>query len=240
MNLSFGMRLLGILLAMQIAVSPAFSQSFGHLGSMGRGFGHLGAIGKGGGSVPFALDGNSGVVGEVGSSFVLPLTTANGSGVIVVGGLSNSSIVSVTAAGLTFTQRATNPSPLVFEYTAPYTTNFSGNITVTTSSASGGTGLAFGISGAKTASYFDPNVSLPALSATASPIASTTNANDFIFALIKPNGATSTPGTGWTLLGSGGFFTAQYQIVTTIQSGLVTTSTPNPLGGIIDAIVKGP
>lgn len=189
---------------------------------------------------PFALDGNSGVVGESGTSFLLPLITSTGSGLIVVGGLSNSSIVSVTAPGLTFTQRALNSSPLVYEYTARYTVNFSGNITVTTSSASGGTGIAFGISGVKTAAPFDPNGSLPAMSTTASPIASTTNANDFIFALFKPNGATSVPGGSWITIGSGGFFTAQYQIVTATQSGLTATSTPPPLGGIIDAIAKGP
>lgn len=186
-----------------------------------------------------ALDGNSGLQGGT-SSVVMSLTTANGSGIIVVSGIANAGISSVTAAGLTFTQRADNPSPHTFEWTALYTTNFSGNITINLASAAGASAVAFGISGAKIAAPFDTNVSLPALSASASPSATTSNANDFIIALVEPNGASSVPGAGWTLIATGGFFTAQYKIVATTQSGLVATSTPSPVGGIIDAIVKGP
>ena len=105
-----------------------------------------------------ALDGTpvTGSQGAGNTAVTGTLTTANGSGNIVVAIASNAaSITSVTATGLSFTNRktitGTSGAAILAEYTAPYTSNFSGTITVTfgTSTVYGQV-CAFAISGSPT------------------------------------------------------------------------------------------
>src|SRR5579863_4341310 len=101
---------------------------------------------------------------------------------IVRGGDANGtvSINTPTASGLTFTLRQTtiNGSGVrISTFTAPYTTNFSGAITVTCS----GTGsilqiAALAIGNAPTSSPFDPNASVPNVASSGDPTVTTSNA----------------------------------------------------------------
>jgi len=171
------------------------------------------------------LDGSATVNNSTGTVAV-SLTTSNGSGVIVVSIVSNSAtITSVTATGLTFTSRSTaNGSGVyLYNYTAPYTSNFSGSITVVMGAAQYTTVTAFGVSGAATSNYFDPNASLPATSgnAAALPTISTSDANDFLFVNYEPsNGPPYTAGSGWTLINGSLYQYVAYKIVSSTQSNL--------------------
>jgi hypothetical protein len=137
--------------AVLLIASICAANAFG-VGRLGANFGHLGALGRAGKTGPLlSLDGTSGVQTISGATLLVPLTTANGSGVVIIGiNVPQFDGATVTAPGLTFTQRTTQGAGgtqwYVFE--APYAANFSGNITVT--SAGFVTALAFGISGAKT------------------------------------------------------------------------------------------
>src|ERR1700690_257582 len=86
------------------------------------------------------LDGSVAAHGSSGTVTTPTLTTTAGSGEIVVAiGTNATSVTSVTAAGLTFTLRSsisgTSGFTFMAEYVAPYTTNFSGTITVVVASA---------------------------------------------------------------------------------------------------------
>lgn len=200
-----------------------------------------------------ALDGHvHGTLGT-GNSFSVSLTTTGGSGQIVVAiATNNTSVTSVTATGLTFLQRKATTGGfgwnVLAEYVAPYTTNFSGNITITLSGTQSCTVDAWGISGADTTASvtsgnapFDANASMP-YSTTNNAVsgASTSTANDFIYAIVS-SPSTDTAGTGWTLIpGSGAnYLTCQYQIVSSTQTGLsgaTGSGTGNDTGSILDAI----
>lgn len=187
-----------------------------------------------------SLDGHGSTNTGSGTSVAVSLTTTTNSGVIVVlyvANLAPAASNPVTATGLTFTNRLSTNSGgnFIAEYTAPYSANFSGNITVSASGTTFITGLAFGIGGAATSSFFDSNASLPGISSSGSVTVSTSNANDFIFGFgVNGNG---TPG-GWTTIDSAAnsnFCANGYQIVSTTQTNLVFTST-----GIsaVDAIIQ--
>jgi hypothetical protein len=193
---------------------------------------------------PLALDGSNAVNAST-AAVVNTLTTTGGSGVIVVAIISNSSaVVSVAATGLTFTARASavsNPPNYSFTFTAPYSSNFSGNITTTMNAGSFTTVTAFGISGSKTASFFDPNGSVPNTVGSSAPAITTSNANDFIFVNLLTSVASAGPGSGWTTINSSNFQLVEYQIVSSIQTALSgTQGSGTPNSGIMDAIEKGP
>jgi hypothetical protein len=195
------------------------------------------------GGVTIALDG-SGTTNSSLASFTIPLTTANGSGLIVVTVGSNNSTIptSLVASGLTFTLRTTtanNGGVTNATFTAPYTSNFSGNITVNQGGvAAFTTATAFGISGVHTASPFDGSA---VIGTTGTVAITTTHANTFIFAMYGSAVASPGAGAGWTAINSSNFFITEYQIVSTIQPGLTaTTASGATLSGIIDAVVQGP
>lgn len=116
-------------------------------------------------------------------------------------------------------------------------------ITVTYNTTAAFDGLyAFALNGTATSSYFDPNVSLPASTATATPISgiSTSNARDFIFAWYAMDGA-GTSGSGWTAgpgLATVTFNWMEYQLVTATQSGITATMTGGTINSGIAMAVK--
>lgn len=185
-----------------------------------------------------SLDGkNSG--STTAASLNVSLTTTKWSGTIVAAIISNAAVTSVTAGGLTFTLRATvndGGSDFCTIYSAPYSSNFSGNITVNLASSTFVTMTAFGVGGA---SGFDADASLPKTAGGNFAAFNTSNARDFIYALSIPtNSPPYTAGTGWTLLNGTNFQALEYQIVTTTQAGLTPTlaSSPNQHCSIGDAI----
>lgn len=202
-----------------------------------------------------ALDGSTGLYGNVVSSVTLTLTTSSANDVIEVGAEANATsgtitISSVTATGLTFTQRS-HVSPLANQivdvwYAKASSALSSVAITVNFSQSTNFyVATAFGISGANTASPFDTNASVPvANTAAADPTISTSNANDFIFGVMRfSTGASPTAGTGWTAIYNPAtkYFLAEYKIVSATQSGLsiaVGTGTGTENGSIGDAIVQ--
>ncbi len=216
------------------------------LGFLGASFGRMGASPvKQSAGAPLALDGHVSANTSVQSNPVT-LTTTGGSGVIIVGVISNAtSVTSVTAVGLTFTARGDGGgTTLVKTYSAPYTTNFSGTITVLVDSDAFTTVTAFGISGAKTSNFFDPNLASPAQSDVVYPPVTTTNANDFIFVCAAPADSPDyTAGAGWTLIDGTNFSFTEYQIVSATQANLTPTQgggNTDTHGAITDAIVRGP
>src|SRR5579862_8698649 len=178
-----------------------------------------------------SLDGSADGINFFGTSQTTgTLTTTAGSGVIVVAVyVSGSFVVSgvPTATGLTFTARSTVTvgSITVATFTAPYTTNFSNTITVNAT----GTGAtiqicAFGIGGAATSGFFDPNASVPNVVSSGDPTITTSDANDFLFAAENTTGAGPTAGTGFTEVIPFTFnnFMVQYQIVSSTGSYTAT------------------
>src|SRR5271166_6369566 len=175
-----------------------------------------------------SLDG-VGFTNATSTSVSVSLTTTAGSGVIVVSYIGNAAPASsnpVTASGLSFTQRGTTVSAgsnYLAIYTAPYSSNFSGTITVTASTTTYLTAVCWGVGGAATTSYFDTNVSLPFQSSSvvaAGPI-NTSNANDFIFAAAVNNDTISDP--NFVQLSAGGaadFNSVGYYIASSPQTAL--------------------
>ncbi len=193
---------------------------------------------SGGCSATFVLDGSN-TINTTATTNVTNITTANGCGVIVVGSLANAGISTVVASGLTFTLRsAINGSGnFAEEWTAPYITNFSGNITITYSAATFSTVSSWGISGTRTSSFFDGAAQT---SISGPPPITTANANDFIYSLCS-TGGTNTAGSGWTLINGLNFQATEYQIVFATQTALTPTFTSGTgTVCITDAIVKGP
>jgi hypothetical protein len=176
-----------------------------------------------------SLDGSIEGNNAAAASLVVSLTTTAGSGVIVVGvlnGNDSNTVTSVTASGLTFTSRGTTTGggDRITQYTAPYTTNFSGNITVNLSASDYVTVIAFGVGGAATSNYFDPNLASPVVGTAYPGSITTTNANDFIYAIIGESTGGDAAGSGYTRIGSSANYNCtEYQIVSTTQSALSVT-----------------
>jgi hypothetical protein len=241
------MRKLLTLLVALAAIVGAAPRSFGQFVTLGaQGCGGASCAGGGSGSPP-VLDGTpqSGINFFGTSQATGSLTTTAGSGVIVLaaqvdGGFVPSGVP--TATGLTFTPRSTTTvgSSTVATFTAPYSTNFTGTIALNTT----GTGTiiqlaAFAIGHAPTSSYFDPNASVPNVVASGDPTITTSNANDFLFAVENTTGTGPTAGTGFTELIPFTFnnFMVQYQIVSATGSYTAALGSGGPaLGAIMDAI----
>lgn len=191
-----------------------------------------------------SLDGTPVAAGQSSTTITLTgFTTTAGSGEIVVCILSNAaSVVSVTATGLTFTARNAYSGGFGFSigavYTAPYTTNFSGTITVTLASATGGRGVVFAVGGANTSTPFDSG-GPQNNNGTGAPSITTTNANDFVYTSTNTSLTTTTAGTGWTLISSAGGMLVEYQIVSATGTYTTTIGGGTLQGSIIDAIVQG-
>jgi hypothetical protein len=203
---------------------------------------------------PLALDGSGFNGGFSGSTASVTLTTGSSPDVIIVFAKAEISspptVSSVTASGLTFYHRASitySNFHNVEEWYAVASGNLSSvSITVTFSGTQNyGVVLAFGISGANTGNCssggvtcFDPNVSLPATSASSTPSVTTTNANDFIFGGLA-TGNNAGAGTGFTCINNCGnnYWDGEYVIESTTQSGLAITYASNQYQGAIgDAI----
>jgi hypothetical protein len=193
-----------------------------------------------------SLDGSGEGTNNSTTSFTIPLTTTKAPGVIVVGFSSGiDTVSSVTASGLTFTKRVgpvAGTGNNLYEYAAPYSSNFSGNITIANSGTSFASGIAFGVSGAPSSSYFDPNVSLPATTTTAAaPTGTTTTANDIVFVFVSLMVNTVTPGSGWSRVtgtDSTNYILAQYQLPASAGSYTGNVSVNSDINGsILDAII---
>src|SRR6202034_3290683 len=84
----------------------------------------------------------------------------------------------------------------------------------------------------------DTNASIAGTSSGGTVSASTSNADDLIFAAYRFFGSSPTAGSGWTALDGGSFgYLSEYQVVSATQAGLVATASSGENGGIIDAVV---
>ncbi len=229
-------------------------------------------------SAGLALDGSTTAgsgAGATNSQTTGTLTTVNANDVIVViaslsdgsGGSTTSNTVStVTATGLTFTLRkavANFVSPNYFadveEWYAITSSTFSNTITVTTTGSFRFTVIAFGISGANTASPFDPNAganpTASGASSTPSVTQSTSNANDILItglAVSQTPGTVTTFPTGYTNIanvatggsGSQARGVSDYDVVSAIRSSsavsYVLSSSTNSWAMLGDAIQAFP
>jgi hypothetical protein len=203
-----------------------------------------------GGGTSLSLDGSASFGSASGISLTTgTVTTTAGSGLMICDVATNAaSISSITGTGLTFTRRAqqtpTNGPTDIEEWSAPYTSNYSGAITINSSSATSTYigGSCFGIGDAATTSSFDTNASLPGKSSSGVAAISTSSAKDFIHAIIALSTTTGSAGSGWTgIPGSGtDFVVVEYMIVSATQSSLsATLTTGGPAAGsITDAVVS--
>lgn len=235
------LRLLALLCAASLALAPG-AASAGSLALLGVGS----APSAGGGGNSLALDGTGQTLGTSGASATVALTTTHPTDVVTVISLANAGQVSsITAAGLTFTKRAsavnTGGEPIE-EWSAVASATFSGNITVnysnTTTYASV---VAFGISGANTGTIYDNHTGLPA-TASGTVSISTANANDFLIGTYRYASTVSpTAGSGWTQIAGGGYLLVEYRIVSATQSSLAVTDTTgagDEGAGIGDAVIS--
>jgi hypothetical protein len=193
-----------------------------------------------------ALDGGSTVTNGTGPT-VVTLTTTGGSGTVVVGAVVSGSttVASVVGLGLTFTASSANPVSVnatdkAYLFTAPYTSNVSGSITVTLVGTGYNVVSVMGISGTKTTAAIDG----AAVGAVGSgPAITTTNANDAVVAILEVSGVAASPGAGW--LASPGsdstlYVFMEYRFASSIGTYTASMSAGTILGGIITAIRQGP
>lgn len=189
-----------------------------------------------------ALDGSAKGNSGSSSAFSLSLTTANTNDLICMVSLTSDVVNSVTAAGLTFTLAPGFPNGasgnILTLFTAPSSGTLSAlSITANIASSAFITMAVFGISGANTSSSFDASA-IKTTNASASPLSlNTTAANTFILGIFDDNAGA---GSGFTDIGApGNFLCAEYQIVSSPQSGLaVVTSAPNTADAMAIAIVQ--
>ena len=199
---------------------------------------------------PFGLDGKtSGSVGGTSLTLTLPTTYTNEVvyvSVVTYGGYSTT----VSGSGLSWTRQAfvTYSSTTIREETwyAVQPTIGSTTINIAVSGSAYTAAVAFGVSGANTASPFDvPSVTNTGSSITASATITTTNANDLIVGSVGIDGTgTVNVGSGYNLIltqaSTGREISTEYKTVASAGSNAVNFSIPsNNWGIIVDAIKRG-
>lgn len=200
------------------------------------------------------LDGTASILATSGlSASTGTLACANAGNIICVDVLANlsASISSITGGGVTFSQRAVAGSgtSLIYRWTGYSSGIFNAAITVNFSPASTFASVhAYGVSGAPSSSYFDPNGALPDVGNGDPRSVTTSNAIDIILAAFRM-GSTPDPTAGnidgvaaTQILGASGsgYLLTQYRNVSaTITGGSVTigTGAGDSNGGIADAII---
>jgi hypothetical protein len=186
--------------------------------------------------VTFTLDGTGSAASGGGATIVLTLTTANPNDVLYLsvvesGGFTVNTVVSSPV--LTWTQRASvlfSTTRHLETWYAVWSSSGSITLTVTMSGGTNAAGVAFGITGANTASPFDSGAGIPgsasgAAGTSASATISTTNYNDFIIGALGLQGVPAlTHGTGFTTILTQAATTREtsdeYQVVTSAQTNL--------------------
>jgi hypothetical protein len=210
------------------------------------------------------LDGSVSAGTGGGSSLTVSLTTTNANDIIYVIVVINAGSTNApTATGLTFLRRGASdisvPGAVMGVYYAVASSAGTYSITESASRQKDTVVVAFGVSGAKTASPFDPNASIPKSATgpgtTASVTISTSNPDDFIIGAVADNGrsdpsggtavapfiliATQNDGVDRKVDGS-----AEYYQVTTTQKNLVVAFNTDPTAKnwaiMADAIVNAP
>ena len=137
---------------------------------------------------------------------------------------SNAPVGSVSdTAGLTWQERAVASvnGSFLYEYYAIAPNELSADaITVNFTRWTSSVLNAFSIVGANTSSPFDTNASLPKTSTNSTVSATTSNANDLIFAAYNSYGtATPSAGSGWTAISapSGDYYLSEYETVSSLS-----------------------
>lgn len=182
-----------------------------------------------------------------GTPGTITLSTSNSNDIIIVAAFLNGGpITSVTSANLTFTLRvrildSAGGDQYVEEWYAVASSPLSSEVITINGTVNGSylEAVAFAISGANTSTIWDSNVSVPASNSTSTLLTvSTTNANDFIYAIYGYISSGS-PGSGWTQIGTGTYLFVEYQIVSSTQSSLQGTVTGGTSrGGMMDAVIQ--
>lgn len=200
-----------------------------------------GRVSSGSGST-LSLDGSASNTGGTTTQTVTLSTTKTNDVIIVIATFNNSggTISSISdTASLTWTghRRATvtNGTTTVEEWYAISSGILTSDVITLnySASASFSVATAFGVNGAHTAAPFDTNAAIP-FTGVGTPSFTTSNANDF---LVTGGANTCTPTSPWVSIEATSFWTVQYQIVSTTQSG----SGPSCTGvNVSDAIIQGP
>jgi hypothetical protein len=205
--------------------------------------------------VPFGLDGsNSGVTSGGGDrTITLTLRTTYPNDVLYISVTENDAreVTGITSTGLTWSLRATatrTSGVKVETWYAVKTDSGSTAITISFDDMTNGAAVAFGVSGANTASPFDgtPGTNNDH-SSTATASITTTNANDFIIGAVGISSEpTVTQGTGYTLILTRANLretSTEYRIVGSTGSyspSFTLPSSSNDWAMITDAIKKAP
>ena len=208
-------------------------------------------------SFPFGIDGSASTQSSLGvSSLSVALSTSYSPDVVIVYAFSANTGVtmSVSGASLTWNVRTsyvfTGYGTMYEFYAIAPSTLTSTKITVTQSKSDSLDVIAFGISGANTASPFDPSITSPPIatgsSTSPSVSVSTSNANELILGFLATQGNPSkTADSGFTLIKTTTISpssSAEQKIVSSIQSNFpvgYTLGTSEHWAIIGDAIVQG-
>ena len=202
----------------------------------------------GGAAAPFGLDGSAHANVAAANTVNASLTTTRSNDVIICSVVTaNTTNITVSGGGLTWSQRAGTPAlgaaVQTHEWSAIAASPLSGaTITVTDNTASNPfmTMDVFGISGANTASPFDGAVVTGGEGGT--PLLISTTASDtFIIGLFSSSvNLNPTAGTGFTAISGADFALAEYDIVAAPQTNLSVAmgATDGTHSSIADAIKK--
>ncbi len=182
--------------------------------------------------------------GVPGASVTVQLTTTSGNVVLLCSVVANGGTVSSITGGLTWTERATAGGTNFIKLWYATSVGALTNQDITVNFAGGETFhdiIAFGISGADTATVFDSNAALPNIAVGGANSITTSNANDFLLHVARSIGE-PTPQAGWTEIQTfPNFHLVQYLIVAATQSSLSVDEGDHAVttGSIADAIMAG-
>jgi hypothetical protein len=175
--------------------------------------------------MPLSLDGSA-IAHQDSSATVVPsLTTSDTNDIIIVTIIGNATVSSVSSPSLgSFNTVPGAACQVSSNFTDIWWAKSSGaltgeNITVTMSSSTYCTAIAFGVNGANTSSPFDANAVTNTGTDTQSVAISTTAANTFIVGAFLVDG--NSPAAGWTQIQSQTTYNfTEYQLFSSSQSGL--------------------
>jgi len=194
-------------------------------------------VASGGGAL--VLDGSNSAHVVSASSLGLTLTTTQGTGVIYVAANTNAvtTVTSVTGTGLTFAKRSsvtgTNGN-IVELWAAPYSTNFSGTITVNWGSAGFVTIAAAGAGNAS--GTFDSGGPQTGTGVGGATITAAHQPDFVIFASTLGGAGTDTAGPTWTTVSGTNSLLLAYQITSATGSFTADDAGANLIAGtVIDA-----
>jgi hypothetical protein len=181
--------------------------------------------------------------GSAGVSVASGVTTTGSSGILVTAimfNTGNGPIVSVVSSpALTWAQRGTvcgDPTRSVVVYTAPYSSSFSGSVTVTNTGNGFIDQIVFAVKGAAATPFDSAGPVCATTGGGTGPSIALANNHDFVFCNMGFSGFSYALGTGWTAVGGTAWVQGVMQQTTSTGGSFTCTVTAAGIdAGTIDA-----